>query len=67
MSRFLPLFFSVLMSAGNVCYLFAFRFYQGALEIIVKFPSVYQYFMKLCFPSVLSQVESLALGLILTG
>lgn len=52
MSSFLSFFFSILMSTGNVCYLFAFRFYQGALEIIVKFPNAYQYFMKCCFSSV---------------
>lgn len=55
------------MGTGNVCYLFAFRFYQGALEIIVESPSVYQYFMKCCFPSVWSRVGSLALGLLWTG
>lgn len=63
---FLSLFFSILMSTGNVCYLFAFRFYQGALEIIVKFPHVYQYFMKCCFSSVRSGVRSLAPELLLT-
>lgn len=65
MSRFLSLFFSILMSTGNVCYLFAFRFYQGALEIIVKFPNAYQYFMKCCFSSVHEGVGLLALGTLL--
>lgn len=50
------------MSAGKVCYLFAFSCYPFALEIIVEFPSAYQYFMKRCFSSARSGAGVISTG-----